>query len=140
MTLSDTINSMSGLLYALRHQNLDGMSNQQRRREMRHLSFGMGLLSVAIAEKSMGAATIALGTTIKPASKLSEAGKKTAFRKTGLDWGHLVAGRLAAACLVTMMSLGTLYATPSKADVEDTPRVEMAQSAAPAPKLPIFRI
>ena len=140
MTLRDTINSMAGLLYALRHGNLEGMSNRQRRNEMRQLGFGIGLLTLAGIERSMGAASAACATILRPVKKLAKAGKKTQLQRTHQDWGYLVAGRLAVACLTAMMSWGAMYAPAAKTNINDKSHTQISQTDIHMPKPPVIRV
>lgn len=106
MTLRDTVNSLSGLLYALRHSNLQGMTNQQRRTQIRQLQMGAGLLGMAIFERSYGAAAGAVSNMTGPATNLTKSGSRTQLSQ-GQDWGMVTAGKLASACLFAIMQFGT---------------------------------
>lgn len=140
MTVRDTINALTGLLYACRHTGLTGMNDQQRRQEMRHLTFGMGLLALAGIERSVGAATAAIGTMGKPLAHLANAGSQTRKAMGTRDWGLIVAGKLASACLAAMMSVSPAQAA-YMSNTPDTTKAPIVQQAEPHKKIiPILRM
>lgn len=140
MTFRDTINSLAGLLRALRRGDLQGMSNQQRTSNIRQLQFGIGLLVLAGYERSFGTATSAVSNITGPAFALTEAGKKTQLL-TGKNWGMIMAGQLAAACLLAFMQ----FSGPSQTGHHTTlqlSKVEQRMSGeeVTSHKLPQYRL
>ena len=104
-TVRDIINSGSGFIYALRHHQLQGMTDQMRFKLIRNMQAGLLFLGVCIGERSIAGGMGAVVQMFSPIKRLSEAGKETMIRDHH-DVGGVAASRMGAFMIVGTLAFG----------------------------------